>query len=82
MNPVEIIRRYGRTMKGGYMVGKQLLKSRKDIREGTEDYMALKKYNDIKGKPIDPYDESNPDFRTKINAIHAKYRTEMRNKSQ
>jgi len=73
------IRRFGRTMRSGFQVGKQLLGARKEIRESNEDYRNLKAANDIKGKPIEPADQSNPDFRIKVNAIHSKKRTEDRN---
>ncbi len=47
-------------------------------KQSAEDAKAIKVGNMIKGKPIVPFDQSNPDFRTTMNAIGAKARTEAR----
>jgi len=56
------------------------MRANRIIRESGEDAKAIKAYRAIRGKPIEPFDESNPDFRTRANAIQAEFRTEQRSK--
>lgn len=46
----------------------------RQINQANADVKALKADRAIKGKPIEPYDESNPDFRTRMNAIGVRFR--------
>lgn len=50
----------------------------RQARQANADAKMIKDANAIKGKPIEPADESNPDFRTHVNAIGAKFRIEQR----
>lgn len=54
------------------------MKANRMIRQTNQDVKAIKAYQAIKGKPIEPYNESNPDFRTKMNAINATVNSEKR----
>ena len=58
-----------------------ILKSNRIQRESGEDFRAMRAGSAIEGKTIEPYDHTNPDFRTRMNAIGAKLRTERRAKS-
>jgi len=56
------------------------LRSIRTQKQSGRDAEAIKQYRKIKGKPIIPFDESNPDFRIRANAIVAKARTDKRSK--
>lgn len=50
------------------------IRAYRQIKQSNADVKMLKADRAIKGKPIEPYDESNPDFRTRMNAIGVRTR--------
>lgn len=63
---------------GSAIAAPAILKSKRMQRQSKEDFDAIRADRSSGGNTPEPYNESNPAFRTRMNAIGARFRTQRR----